>query len=397
MTVTPKPHLSAEGKAKLDALLDAKVAEKKIPAIFFGASTADGEIYYNAKGDKVHGEPDKGQVDENTTVQLFSQTKFLTSLACIQLWEKGLVDFDDEELIKKHLPELVEQPVLEGFEADGTPRLVPRTTPLTLRRLLTHTSGLSYSFLTPELIGRWQVMNKKPGFLDKNVGIEALVEPLTFQPGTRYGYGIGIDWAGVLVMRITGQKLGAYFDEHIFGPCGVKNISFYPTKEIKANLMQLCGRDATPERNLIHTAGFRDVPALEPEDIGLHMGGAGLIGSPREYMTILRHVLQCKDKDGLIKQSTYPMLFENALPPREKEGKSHTCYRDLGGIISLLGDTEVKFASGEKTHHSLALCVNDDDSENGRKKGTAFWGGIAKTKFWIDPATGIVVSIWTTG
>lgn len=65
MTVTPKPHLSAEGKAKLDALLDTKVAEKKIPAIFFGASNAEGEIYFNAKGDKVLGEPDKGQVDEN--------------------------------------------------------------------------------------------------------------------------------------------------------------------------------------------------------------------------------------------------------------------------------------------------------------------------------------------
>jgi methyl acetate hydrolase len=330
-------------------------------------------------------------------VQLFSQTKFLTSLACIQLWEKGLVDFDDAELINKHLPELVEQKVLEGFEADGSARLVDRTTPLTLRRLLTHTSGLSYSFLTPELIGRWQATNKKPGFLDKHVGVEALAEPLTFQPGTRYGYGIGIDWAGVLVMRLTGQKLGAYFDEHIFGPCGVKNISFYPTKEIKANLQQLCGRDATPERNLIHTAGFRDVPSLEPEDIGLHMGGAGLIGSPREYMTVLRHVLQCKDKDGLIKQSTFPLLFENALPPREEEGKSHTCYRDLGMINALLGDTEAQFISGDKVHHSLALCVDDADSEYGRKKGTAFWGGIAKTKFWIDPTTGVVVSLkmWT--
>lgn len=257
---------------------------------------------------------------------------------------------------------------------------------------MTHTSGLSYAFLTPEIIGRWQVMNKKPGFLDKNVGIDALAEPLIFQPGTRYAYGIGIDWAGVLVMRITGQKLGAYFDEHIFGPCGVRNLSFYPTKEIKDNLIQLCGRDTTPERNLIHTAGFRSVPDLNPEDIGLHMGGAGLIGSPRDYMTILRNVLQCKDKDGLIKQSTFPLLFENALPPREEEGKSHTCYRDIGAIITILGDTEEQFTSGEKTHHSLALCVNDADSETGRKKGTAFWGGIAKTKFWIDPTTGLVVS-----
>ncbi|GMK56865.1 hypothetical protein CspeluHIS016_0307050 [Cutaneotrichosporon spelunceum] len=390
MTVTPKPHISAEGKAKLDAFLADKVAEKKIPAIFFGAANADGEIYFNAQGDKVLGEPDKGQIDADTTVQLFSQTKFLTSLACIQLWEKGLVDFDDAALIEKHLPELVSQKVLTGWEADGTPRLVDRVTPITLRHLLTHTSGLSYGFLRPDLIGRWEMTNKVPGFLANNVGIEALTEPTIFEPGTKYAYGIGIDWAGVLVMRISGQKLGAYFDEHIFGPCGVSNISFYPTPEIKERLMQLCGRDETPERNLIHTTGFRDVPALKPEDVGLHSGGAGLIGSPREYMTVLRHVLQCKDKDGVIKQSTFPLLFQNAMPSRDEEGKSHTCYKDLGGLITLLGDNEPKFASGDKVFHSLALCVNDDDSEYGRKKGTAFWGGIAKTKYWIDPASGIV-------
>ncbi|BEI82851.1 hypothetical protein CcaverHIS002_0307190 [Cutaneotrichosporon cavernicola] len=390
MTVTPKPQLSADSKAALDALLAEKVAEKKIPAIFFGASNADGELYFNAMGDKVFGEPDKGQIDENTTVQLFSQTKFITSLACLQLWEKGLVDYDDASLSEKHLPELASQQVLEGYNADGTPILVDRTAPLTLRRLLTHTSGLSYNFLKPELIGRWEMTHNVPSFFAKNVGVESLVEPLTFQPGAQYGYSIGIDWAGVLVMRITGMKLGAYFDQHIFGPCGVKNLSFYPTPEIKDRLMQLCGRDDTPERNLIHIAGMRDVPNTNPEDIGLHMGGAGLVGSPRDYMTVLRNVLQCKDKDGLIKQSTFPMLFENALPPREEEGKSHNCYAHLGGTLTILGETEPQFASGDKAFHSLALCVYDADSEYGRKKGSAFWGGIAKTKFWIDPASGIV-------
>jgi hypothetical protein len=73
MTVTPKPRISAEGKAKLDALLAEKVAEAKIPAIFFGASNADGELYFDYKGDKVLGEPDKGPVTLDTSAHRYSK------------------------------------------------------------------------------------------------------------------------------------------------------------------------------------------------------------------------------------------------------------------------------------------------------------------------------------
>lgn len=310
----------------------------------------------------------------------------------MQLWEKGLLDFDDEEILKKHCPELMEQKVLQGFDDNGQPNLVERTHPLTVRRLLTHTSGLTYNFLTPHLIGRWQVMHKKGGFLDKNAGVESLTEPLIFQPGTKYAYSIGIDWAGVLVSRISGQTLGEYFDEHIFKPCGVTKLTFFPTDEIKANLMQLCGRDETPERNLIHATGFRSVPDLTPEDIGLHAGGAGLLGTLKDYLTLLRHVLQCKDRDGVIKKSTFPLLFQSAFPPREENGKTHTCYTDLGQILGFLGVDEDQYTSGEHASHSLALCVLEADSKYGRKAGSANWGGIAKTQFWIDPTTGIAVS-----
>lgn len=289
----------------------------------------------------------------------------------------------------------MEQKVLQGFDDNGQPKLVERTHPLTVRRLLTHTSGLTYNFLTPQLIGRWQAIHKKGGFLDKGATVESLTEPLIFQPGTKYGYSIGIDWAGMLVSRITGQTLGEYFDEHIFKPCGVTTLTFHPTEEIKANLMQLCGRDeSTPERKLIHATGFRSVPDLVPEDIGIHSGGAGLLGTLKDYLTLLRHVLQCKDRDGIIKKSTFPLLFQSALPPREENGKTHTCYTDLGGLLGFMGMDEEQYTSGEHVSHSLALCVLETDSKHGRKGGSAHWGGIAKTQFWIDPTTGIAVSVF---
>lgn len=315
----------------------------------------------------------------------------MTSIACLQLWEKGLVDYDDEELLKKYIPELLEQQVLEGFDDNGKAILVDRTKPLTLRRLVTHTSGLPYSFLSPDLIGRWQQENKQPSFLAKNAKIEeTIVHPLAFQPGTKFGYGVATDWAGVLVMRLTGKTLEEYFQENIFGPLGIKRISFFPTADIKADLMQMCGRK---DGKYITFPGFRDVANWEPEDIGFHLGGGGLLGKPRDYLTLLRGVLYCKDNEGgILKPSTFPKIFEGALPPRSEQGKSHTCYTDMGKVLNLVGENEQHLVTGDKVTHSLALCVTEADSKNGRKAGSGFWGGIAQTKFWLDPDTGIAVS-----
>lgn len=323
-----------------------------------------------------------------TALQLFSQTKFITSLATIQLWEKGLVDYDSEELLAKYIPELVEAPILDGFAEDGQPITHKRTKPLTLRHLLTHTSGLAYNFLSPDLL-KYQIWKKTPSFLSKNAPIEALLDPLLFEPGTNYNYGIGIDWAGILVERITGKKLGEYFDENIFGPLGIKNTSFYPTPEILANLQQLCGRDA--ERKLVHTPGMRDVPNLKPGDIGIHSGGAGILGTAKDYLRLCAGVLASKNEGqgGILTPKGYELVFESALPPREEEGKTHTCYGGLGLIHQILGVPEEQYTSGEKVTHTLACVRVDAPSKFGRNAGSVNWGGIAKTQWWIDPTAGI--------
>jgi CubicO group peptidase (beta-lactamase class C family) len=221
-------------------------------------------------------------------------TKLVVSVACLQLAERGLVKFDDPALIEKHCPELVAMPILEGFDDNNKPITRPRTKPLTLRRLLTHTSGLAYGF--DPVQARWDKATGAPVW-GAHATVEAFTTPLHFEPGTKYNYSTGIDWAGILVWRVTGKTLEEYFNENIWKPCGITGMSFYPTEDIKKHLMGMTGRY---QGKLVPYPGPRDLQKLNPEDIGVLAGGAGLLGTVKGYVTFLQHILKCKDQPGLI-------------------------------------------------------------------------------------------------
>jgi CubicO group peptidase (beta-lactamase class C family) len=316
-------------------------------------------------------------------------TKMMTSIACLQLIEKGVLSADDPSLIEKHLPELWSQPIITGLTEDNVAITQPRTQPITLRHLLTHTAGLAYMFSSP-LIAKWEVVTGAPSWLGKNASVASLAQPTLFEPGSKYTYGINIDWAGVLVMRVTGQTLDDYFQQHIFGPSGVakEDLTFYPTDSIRERLMTTCGR--APDGSLVPTPGLRDVKALKPEDIGTHLGGAGLLGTPKAHMAVLHQILLAKDgKSPAISKSVYNGLFAPALPPRDG---ANTCHADLGRMLAAEGLLEPQYISGDKANHSLGLCLFEADSCDGPKAGSGFWGGAARTRYWIDPSSGIAVS-----
>jgi CubicO group peptidase (beta-lactamase class C family) len=318
-------------------------------------------------------------------------TKMVTSIACLQLAEQGKVDFDDAEVINKHLPELVAQPILEGFEGDKA-TTTQRTQPITLRRLLTHTSGLGYGFLDP-VTQQYVTQRGRTGPLDGKGTVEGYTLPLRFEPGSHFMYGVGIDWAGILVERLTGQNLDEYFQEHIFRPIGVRGLTFYPTDDIKRDLMQMCGRG--PDGKLVPVDGMRPIAKLTPEDIGQLGGGGGLLGTLHNYLLVTQEVLRCLDGNGKIlnKQSAEKM-FQDALPPRSPDYPVHT---DLGKFMGMLGSTVPDQLTGHAITHSLAFSVNTADSPYGRRAGSGAWGGAARTIYWIDPKSGICVSVRLLG
>ncbi|BEJ11593.1 hypothetical protein CspHIS471_0200530 [Cutaneotrichosporon sp. HIS471] len=383
----PPPHLTQEGKRALDAWLKAEVAKGEHPAMFAIVATPSEVLYEGVRGDRVFGQPEKGRVDWDTTLQLWSMTKLVTSVACLQLMEAGKVDVDDGQLIETILPELAKQPILLGYEGDK-PVFKKRTLPLTLRHLLTHTCGSTYTLVgTP--LAKWAKQTGHKSWLAKGAKLDSITRPLLFEPGTAFEYGHGIDWAGLLVERVSGLTLEDYFRRHIWShvPGECRSMTFYPTPRSKRRMMGMHGR---VDGKVVPDPGWRDVTVWHSMDIKFRFGGAGLIGTARDYTAFLQHLLACyQGREGVVRPETAALLFEDALP------KGGTCRKDLGRTLHEMGFSPPGWRTGEEVSHTLAMCVNTADSPNGRRAGSVTWGGAARTQQWIDPSTGIVAFFGT--
>ncbi len=171
----------------------------------------DGVRYSSALG--VTDTESNRPVAEDTPFQIASMTKALASVAAMQQVEAGRLHLDAP--IGDVLPDLANPHVLTGFDADGKPQMRPAARPVTLRHLLTHTAGLGYFFIHPEVLQYFSAVGMPaPGSLD------SIRMPLMFDPGERWEYSVGIDWAGLAVEAATGEKLGDYMAEHVFAPWG---------------------------------------------------------------------------------------------------------------------------------------------------------------------------------
>jgi len=314
-------------------------------------------------------------------------TKLVTSVAVLQLVERGLVDLDSEAILAKYCPELVALPVLSAV-VDGKPVLNARTKPLTVRHLLTHTSGLAYDFTSP-LVGEYTKATGKPGHWAATV--EGYTVPLVFEPGTHWTYSTGIDWAGILVERVSGLRLSEYFQTHIFGPLGLTetDIGFFPTETVINNLQQACARTESAP-GLKHVASPRsfDLDKVQKSQLS---GGGGLFGTAGAYLRFLQGVLASQNPGGIISPASFTELFTDSLPTR---GGEHTVHKGLGDMMHGREVLDPNHTTNDAQHlgHSVGLCINHEDSVYGRKKGSGCWSGLARTYYWLDPATGIAVS-----
>src|SRR5262249_52559669 len=148
-----------------------------------------------------------------------SMTKAITTTAALQLVEQGKVKMG--EPVYKYLPQLAGVGVLTGYDSQGKPMLRPPARPITLHHLLTHTSGLVYTVWDTDMA---RFAERTGGAAPP--GVVAPVTPLMFDPGTRWQYGTGIDFAGKLVEGVSGMTLEDYFQKNIFGPLGMTDTSF---------------------------------------------------------------------------------------------------------------------------------------------------------------------------
>ncbi|KAJ4311310.1 hypothetical protein N0V84_010515 [Fusarium piperis] len=281
-----------------ERLLRSVQSEASFPGVALASFTKDGTSHSFAAGpkDSIAGT----EVDLDTGFWVFSVTKLFTAISTLQCIEKGLVGLDDP--VGQILPELAKPQIISPSpESDPPFKLVPATQSITVRQLLTHTSGLSYDAMNPNLLAWRKSRGETPLTMTGSL-IDAYSLPLLFEPGSGWSYGCSLDWAGVLVERLNGGiKLGEYFKKHILDPLGLKHTTFHPLDRPDggAYLAKMHTRNA--EGRLIQ------IDSPYPTRPHSEKGGMGLVTTSNDLVEVLRDIL--KDKPLLLKEESISLLF----------------------------------------------------------------------------------------
>jgi methyl acetate hydrolase len=359
---------------QLDQILERAVSEGKVPGVVAVAANHDGVIYEGAFGQR--------SIDSDTPMTLdtvfwiASMTKAITSVAAMQLVEKGKIQLD--EPVSRVLPELDSIQVLEGFDSNGHPILRKPKRPITLRHLLTHTAGFTYDMWNADMV-RYMEYEGIPGMIEcKNITL--LKTPLVFDPGDRWEYGISIDWVGKVVEAVSGQSLRDYLKENIFTPLGMIDTDFIIQPGARERLAAMHQRD---ENGTLNRIDF-EVPQ-EPE---FFMGGGGLYSTAGDYVTFLQMLLNegtFKDVRILQSETVKEMGINqigdlNVLPMKT-------------AIPAVTNDVDL--FPGMVKKWGLGYMITTEDAPTGRSAGSLTWAGLGNTYFWIDPVkrvTGVLLT-----
>ncbi|HEY2016581.1 MAG TPA: serine hydrolase domain-containing protein, partial [Bryobacteraceae bacterium] len=255
---------------KIDETLRSGIARRHIPSAVGMAATATTTLYTGAFGKRdTEGTP----VKADSIFAIASMTKAVTTVAAMQLVEQGKVKLD--EPVSKYLPQLEKLDVAEGFDAKGKAILRPAKTPVTLKHLLTHTSGFCYDNWDEKM---FKFTSQSPAPPPDIVG------PLMFEPGERWQYGTGVDWAGRLVEKISGMSLEEYFQARILGPLEMRDTSFIlpPSKfdRMAGRWHRENGSDLKPN------------PRTQPPVPKTFNGGGGLYSTAPDYVRFMQMILR---------------------------------------------------------------------------------------------------------
>ena len=347
----------------------------------FAASEIDGLLAEAVGGGTVHGvvamvvdrdgvlyEGVAGDANPDTLFRNASMTKAVATTGALQLIEQDRLGLD--QTVESVLPEFAELKVIEGFDGDE-PILREPAAKATIRQLMTHTAGLGYFFLNERLF-RYGPATGMPNPLEgRKISLSA---PLINDPATDWEYGVNVDWLGLVVERITGQTLGAYLTEHVYGPLGMTDSTFRPTDEQRGRLLPVRMRAA--DGSLQPTE--LDLPA-DPE---WDAGGHGSYGTARDYARFIRAWLNDGELDGrrVLRADTVTTAFEDHIEGIPQPEIMHSCVPELSNDVPALPVPQ---------GWGLGFHLVKVDLPGMRSAGTGDWAGIFNTYYWIDRAAGI--------
>src|ERR1700738_2748144 len=287
-------------KAQIDQILRQKCEAKEIPGVVAIAATGNEIIYQGAFGKR-----DLSKDDAMTADSVFwiaSMTKAVTAAAGMQLVEQGKLSLD--EPIGKVLPDLATPQVLEGFDAQGEPKLRAAKKPITLRHLMTHTAGFAYDMWNGDMV---QYLAKPGTPAVTTCQNAALKTPLMTDPGTRWEYGTNIDFVGKAVEAASGKRLDAYLRDHLFAPLGMSDTGFKIGEAQRKRLVGMHQRNAD--------GSLTPIPFELEQEPEFHMGGGGLYGTAGDYLKFCQMILNKGKGNGnqVLKPETVATMGQNHI------------------------------------------------------------------------------------
>lgn len=364
--------MSSERLARIDSMCEAVISENQVPGMVALVARKGKIVYHKAFGTA---DAQTGRAFHKDDIfRIASQTKAITATAVMMLWEEGRFRLDDP--ISKWIPEFKEMEVLEDFdEADTSYTTVPAENEITIRHLLTHTSGIGYGQIDSD--PRFRKIFEKAGIIDafttENISIEENVKklaelPLHFHPGEGYAYGEGLDVLGYFVEILSGMPFDQFLKERLFDPLGMKDTWFYLPEELESQLVpvQVKSEDGKWSRFPGHwfDPGYPVQGAKR-----FFSGGAGLSSTAKDYAQFIQMYLNGGELNGrrFLSRTTVDLIMRDHI-------SGHW---------------------GEDPDSYLGLAYSVVTSKGERKggmgsEGTFGWGGYFNTQYFGDPGEQII-------
>ena len=352
----------------IEELITKDIEQNNLPGAVVLVGDDKGIVYKKAFGIKNPETQEKYKDDD--IFRIASMTKAITSIAVLKLWEKGKIYLDDP--IEKYIPEFKGVEIFESFnEKDSSYTSKQTKKKITVRQLLTHTSGIGYDFIDGNPSIKAIYHKKKQSFMkngvmcfcDEDVTIGEAIEnladvPLHHEPGEKFTYGMGLDVLGYMIEIVSGKKLNEFFREEIFEPLEMNDTYFYLPTEKEDRLVPVLTKNEN-EWVIFEDDRFNENYPIEGER-KFFAGGCGLSSTVEDYYKFLSVFINNGNYKGksFISKQTNDLIFQNQLP------------EDFGFGVGL--------AFG---------VVLDKDLKNGGTgtAGTISWGGYWNTSYFADP------------
>jgi CubicO group peptidase (beta-lactamase class C family) len=356
---------SAERLARLDAYMKQQVASGHLPGAVTLVARHGKVVAFNSYGeaDSDHHVP----MRKDTIFRIYSQTKLVTAVAMMMLFEEGKWHLDDP--IIRFIPELKSLRVFKGLNEDGSFQLEDLSRPPTMRELMTHSAGFGYGLDESNPVDKAYSQSNFMMSANTNEAIQRIAGlPLASQPGLHWRYSAAVDLQGYIVERISGLSLADFMESRIFGPLKMRDTAFYVPASKKDRFVALKAYDPAT-KSLGEAHGVLIFDYSRPP--GTASGGAGLVSTATDYARFTQMLLNGGELEGvrILAPGSVHLLASNHLDDdiRAKAAESFSEHTGLG--------------------YGFDISVVMDAAKAGtlRGEGTYAWGGAAGSWFWIDP------------